>query len=375
MPEYSSSREFLNTDRACQELRRGRTVMLRLENGSACLLRAAELSCAEDRNTLQGLAGSGALLVLTRTRVESLGHKLGGDFRAVSLSAQNLDDDGLAALGVEQPVPGLLADQVSLVGEREGSIADYAARLLRVARLLPAALVANMPTRDTAILERCRTENGIMGVMARDIDRYVEAAAQSLGVVARAKLPLRLAGEAEIVMFRGKMGGQEHFAVLVGEVDRKSAPLVRLHSQCVTGDVLGSLKCDCGEQLNAALSMMAKAGGGILIYLAQEGRDIGLLNKMRAYAFQDSGLDTVDANHALGFEQDERVFLPAVRMLGELGVPRLRLITNNPDKISQIEKSGIEVVERVALEICSNDHNRDYLRAKRDKAGHLIESE
>ena len=150
-------------------------------------------------------------------------------------------------------------------------------------------------------------------------------------------------------------------------------PLVRLHSQCITGDILGSLKCDCGEQLQAAMQLMADSGGGILIYLAQEGRDIGLLNKMRAYALQDNGLDTVDANHALGFHTDERLFLPAARILQALDVSKIQLITNNPDKISQLEKHDIQVTARVPLALDSNQHNRHYLKIKKTRIGHLID--
>ncbi len=140
----------------------------------------------------------------------------------------------------------------------------------------------------------------------------------------------------------------------------------------MTGDALGSLKCDCGEQLQAAMKLMTENSGGLLIYLAQEGRNIGLLNKMRAYALQDNGLDTVDANHALGFDTDERVFSPAARILDALGIARLRLITNNPDKISQLEQCGIKVEERVPLTLASNPHNEDYLATKKNRTGHLI---
>jgi GTP cyclohydrolase II len=149
--------------------------------------------------------------------------------------------------------------------------------------------------------------------------------------------------------------------------------LVRLHSQCITGDVLGSLKCDCGDQLQGAMRLMATAGGGVLVYLAQEGRDIGLLNKMRAYALQDDGMDTVDANHALGFDTDERVFVPAARILAALGVSQVRLITNNPDKMTQLEQCGVTVTARVPLVLASNPHNAAYLATKKARTGHLFD--
>ena len=176
-------------------------------------------------------------------------------------------------------------------------------------------------------------------------------------------------------MFRTEIGGEDHFAVLIKNGADLEAPLVRLHSQCITGDVLGSLKCDCGDQLQEAMRLMAEHGGGVLVYLAQEGRDIGLLNKMRAYALQDTGLDTVDANHALGFDTDERVFLPAARILEVLGIKNLRLITNNPDKIGQLEQCGIKVKERVPLPLASNPHNAAYLATKKHRTGHMIDEQ
>ena len=373
MRDPHASRTYLKTDRASRELRRGGLVLLRLSNGAACLLQAAELASDGVRNEMQRLAGSGAVLILTATRMESLGRKLGTEFCGASLPAHNLDHDRIGHLAVDQPDTGLLDGVTSLVGERRGSLADYATRLLRIAKLLPAALVTRLPTRDTAFQERLHQQNSLIVINDRDIDSYIEAAAQSLTITARARVPLRMAPEAEVVMFRADLGGDEHFAVIVGQVDPDNAPLVRLHSQCITGDVLGSLKCDCGEQLQGALALMADAGGGILVYLAQEGRDIGLLNKMRAYALQDNGLDTIDANHALGFEMDERHFVPACRMLEKLGVSRLKLITNNPDKIAQVEAGGLTVVERVPMAPPSNPHNHRYIETKRDRAGHLTD--
>lgn len=375
MSQTDTNRTYLKADRVCQELRRGGMVMLRIGSGAACLLCAAELAGAGGRAELQRLAGSGVLLVLTHTRMESLGRALPSEFCSASLPAHNLDHDQIASLAADQPSVALLDGSISLMGERRGSLADYATRLLRIARLLPAVLLARVSSRDPEQMRRLCEDNNIMLIEARDIDGHMEAEAQSLRIAARASVPLRLAENAEVVMFRAELGGDEHFAVIVGDIDPQEPPLVRLHSQCITGDILGSLKCDCGDQLQGALAMMSAAGGGILLYLAQEGRNIGLLNKMRAYALQDSGLDTVDANHALGFEMDERYFLPACRMLEELGVHRLRLITNNPDKIAQLEASGFSVSERVPLNPPSNRHNEHYIETKRTRAGHMSENE
>jgi GTP cyclohydrolase II len=193
--------------------------------------------------------------------------------------------------------------------------------------------------------------------------------APRLRIVSRARLPLDGAEETIVVAFRPTDGGPEHLALLIGSASE--IPLVRLHSACLTGDVLGSLKCDCGPQLRAAVNRIAQAGG-ILLYLQQEGRGIGLLNKLRAYQLQDQGFDTVDANLRLGFGEDERDFDLAGAMLKALGVSRIRLLSNNPAKASALADQGIEVVELVAHSFGENPHNQRYLDTKRDRQGHRL---
>ena len=352
MTSLTADNTYLQTERICQELRRGGAVVLRLATGAACVLQAAELAGEGHGGNLQ---------------------QLSTEFCGASLPAHSLDHTGIGRLAIDPPASGALDSAPSLIGERRGSLADYATRLLRIAKLLPAALIARLPMRDASKIQRLCDDQNLMLISDRDIDSYMTAAAQSLRIAARARVPLRVAADAEVAVFRAELGGDEHFAVIVGDLAKAEAPLVRLHSQCVTGDVLGSLKCDCGEQLEGALAMMAEAGSGVLVYLAQEGRDIGLLNKMRAYALQDGGLDTIDANHALGFEMDERYFLPACHMLHELGVTTVRLITNNPDKIAQLEAGGLTITERVPMAPSSNPHNHRYIETKRVRAGHMTD--
>jgi GTP cyclohydrolase II len=189
-------------------------------------------------------------------------------------------------------------------------------------------------------------------------------------IVARARLPLEDLPETQIVAFRAADDGQEHVALVIGAFGGQP-PLVRLHSECLTGDVFGSLKCDCGPQLREALRIIGEAGGGVLLYLRQEGRGIGLANKLRAYALQDRGLDTVDANRRLGFADDERDYAHAAAMLRLLGIDEVRLLTNNPNKVAGLEKTGIKVSKRVPHHMPANPHNADYLATKRKKSGHL----
>jgi GTP cyclohydrolase II len=193
----------------------------------------------------------------------------------------------------------------------------------------------------------------------------------SVEIVARAKLPLEDMPPTQIVAFRASDDGQEHVALVVGAFGGKP-PLVRLHSECLTGDVFGSLKCDCGPQLREALHIIGSAGGGVLLYLRQEGRGIGLVNKIRAYSLQDRGLDTVDANRRLGFADDERDYGHAAAMLRALGIDEVRLLTNNPNKVKGLEAAGIKVTERIAHQMPANPHNADYLATKRKRSGHLL---
>jgi len=235
-------------------------------------------------------------------------------------------------------------------------VAESAAalKLARLAGLLPALWIVDATAPATAV----------------SIDA-VSAAEPEATALARAKLPLDHIPETQIVVFRTSDDGQEHVALIVGAFGGEP-PLVRLHSECLTGDVFGSLKCDCGPQLKAALKLIGEAGGGVLLYLRQEGRGIGIANKIRAYALQDRGLDTVDANLRLGFADDEREYEHSAAILRSLGIARVRLLTNNPAKVTGLESAGIRVVERVGHHMPANPHNADYLATKREKSGHIF---
>jgi GTP cyclohydrolase II len=237
--------------------------------------------------------------------------------------------------------------------------------LCKLAGLLPAAILAPEGVTVAAAAEST-------SVALQAILEYRRLSASTLRPVSEARVPLADAENVRIVSFRPADGGPEQFAILVGEPEREAAPLARLHSECFTGDFLGSLRCDCGDQLRGAIRRMAHEGAGVLLYLAQEGRGIGLANKLRAYMLQDSGLDTVDANHHLGFENDERDFWAAAAMLRQLGIGRVRLLTNNPSKIAQLEQYGIEVAGRVPHIFEANVHNRGYLLTKALKSGHML---
>ncbi|MFM9827710.1 MAG: GTP cyclohydrolase II [Sphingomonas sp.] len=232
--------------------------------------------------------------------------------------------------------------------------ATAALRLAVLAGMLPAFFVLDDGVADVTIAPK-------------DIDAHEDAT--RLAIATRAHLPIKGAEHAEIVAFRSPEMPGEHVALMIGNPTGQP-PLVRLHSECLTGDVLGSLKCDCGPQLDAAISAIAASGWGILLYLRQEGRGIGLINKLRAYALQDQGFDTVDANTRLGFAVDSRNFSVAARMLALLGQRAVRLLTNNPAKVAALEAAGVSVVETVPHILPANPHNERYLATKRDRTGH-----
>jgi GTP cyclohydrolase II len=237
------------------------------------------------------------------------------------------------------------------------SAASTALRLARRAALLPAFFVGGRLDPDSV---------SVTSAAVAEFDH-----APSLAIASRAKLPTRYAEKAEIVAFRSEEDAAEHVALVIGD-RREGPPLVRLHSECLTGDALGSLKCDCGPQLHDALAAISGSSWGILLYLRQEGRGIGLVNKLRAYALQDQGFDTVDANLRLGFSDDERDYSVAALMLRLLAQERVRLLTNNPRKVAGLKAAGIDVVEQVPLKTGANPHNQAYLDAKRLRSGHQL---
>jgi GTP cyclohydrolase II len=243
-------------------------------------------------------------------------------------------------------------------------LAAAAVQLAKSAQLLPALLVSGVATGSAPVTA--------LAVSVDQVDRHAHPTDDDLIRVSEARVPLREEESSRLVLFRDRRDASEHVAVIVGNPDPAAVVPVRAHSSCFTGDLLGSLRCDCGEQLQTAVKRLHDEGGGVLLYLAQEGRGIGLANKLRAYQLQDQGLDTVDADRHLGFSADERSYAIAAAMLKSLGFMRIRLLTNNPYKVRELRARGIDVEEMESLLAPPNAHNARYIRTKRDRAGHLI---
>jgi 3,4-dihydroxy 2-butanone 4-phosphate synthase/GTP cyclohydrolase II len=257
------------------------------------------------------------------------------------------------------------------VGQTEASV-----DLARLAGLVPAGVICEILNADGSMarrpeLEAFAAQHGLTFVTVAQLVAYRLQTERLVHRVAEARLPTEL-GDFTVIAYRNDVDKAEHVALVKGDVAGEPNVLVRMHSKCLTGDVFGSQRCDCGPQLQAAMELVAREGRGVIVYLDQEGRGIGLLNKIRAYALQDSGADTVQANQRLGFAPDLRNYGIGAQILRDLGLSSIRVMTNNPRKLVGLEGYGLEIVERVPLVASPTQDNRDYLRTKRDKLGHLL---
>ena len=362
-------------ERAIGDLRRGATIVLRADD-HALLVQAAEGTTSASLARIFSLSRSTPALILTGWRAAILGlsEQTGGAIR-LSFSGGINADTVRAMADPASPQPGTTPTPVSIseinVETLPGVAETGAIELLKLACLLPAAVVAPVPAERLEYLSAWAEDQALLTVELDHVLNYQEIEARTLVRVGDARVPLDVSEDVEIVAFRPSDGGREHLALVIGSPKSDQPVLVRLHSECFTGDLLGSLRCDCGDQLRGAISEINTQGSGIVLYLAQEGRGIGLVNKLRAYTLQDEGFDTINANQQLGFEADERLYRPAAEMLRQLEIGTVRLMTNNPDKVAALREWGITVVERVPHSFPSNMHNAFYLATKKKRAGHI----
>ena len=370
-----------SVERAISDLRRGALILLfdPLKR-TAAIIQAAELTTAKGLELISQLAGSEPSVVITNRRSAAI--RLNTETRqviSVSIPSQGgielvhrLANPIFESQGGFDPINQKELDNLPVVPEAIDGLAPKAVQLVKFARLLPSIILSRIPYAEMTRLSGWSKSDSLLAVDVRLIDSLPEMRAQRLVKAVSAQVPLIDSEETRLIAFRPVDGGEEHVAIVIGDPDVTQGVLVRLHSQCLTGDLLGSLRCDCGDQLRGAIKAISEYGGGVVVYLAQEGRDIGLVNKLRAYNLQDLGSDTVEANHQIGFEVDERIYAPAAEILKQLGIKKVKLLTNNPNKIDQLASTGIEVVERVKHAFPPNPHNREYLKTKAAKTGHLF---
>ena len=350
--------EQIAVERAIAEFRSGRPVIVTGTHGAIVALPVDGLTADRLASFRRLCAPARPLLVITAPRARAIGIEAAGP---VGLALG--DDDGanailaLVAEPLVERTPAVIAAPLA---------AAAAIALGKLARYLPALLVA-----EGAMVAAAASEPRLVAVSAEAIVGFQEQAVASLAVAAEAIVPLDGGIPARFVIFRDAIGGTS-VAAIVGAPDLTRPVPVRLHSACLTGDAFGSRRCDCGDQLRLALRRLDREGG-IILYLDQEGRGLGLANKMRAYQLQDAGLDTLDANTTLGFDDDERDYGVAARMLQILGCTEVLLMTNNPAKLDGLSRAGIEVSGRIGLQVPSNPDNRRYLAAKAARAGHQLD--
>ena len=354
-------------ERAIFDLRRGLPVLVR-NNGSDTLVQAVEGLNDPALAALQALSGSPACLVLSSHRMAALGFS---EVKTpVTLCLAPLPDsvrlrEFAAQRGVQLP-PGTPQAAADKAGQAT-------IRLLSRAQLLPAAVSCVVTPAQSAAVAAALASGELLAVEADTALQLCASGPGGLSRVSEARVPLIDAEESRFVLFREPDGIREHVAIVIGDPGAWPADVpVRLHSSCLTGDLFGSLRCDCGEQLRRGVAAIHAQGGGVLLYLSQEGRGIGLANKLRAYGLQDEGLDTIDADQIIGFSQDERDFRVAHEMLEQLGVSRILLLTNNPSKVAALQRAGTNVTARQAIYGEVTAQNQRYLTTKANRHGHWL---
>lgn len=346
-----------NAARAIDALRRGWVICVR-GAGEDFVLRPIETSASRPNSERMLISHARAATL----KIINQGTSLQGGVLPEAPVAIQLAERPTApeAMAIADPVRDLsfpLKGPFRALPLLDAEAARTAMQLARRAGILPAFLIQDNPDEAEVVCTPA------------DLIAFGDSA--RLTLAAHARLPVEVAKEGELAIFRSPDNLREHAAMILGKRNDRP-PLVRLHSECLTGDVFGSLKCDCGPQLHGAMHRIAKDGWGLLLYLRQEGRGIGLVNKMRAYQLQDQGYDTVDANSRLGFPVEARDFEIAAQMLHALGVPTIRLLTNNPAKVAALEGNGVHIAERVPHQIAPGPENERYLETKRDRTGHQL---
>ena len=369
-PESIEDRAARRFRGAIAALRRGEPVLVTAANSKAAeIVFAAEFASDDLMALVRQWASDTPGLLITANRAAILHVLPTGEDMTLLPFDDHYDAETIRALiDPVHDLDGTMRGPLKRSKAPPSGPGRAAMELVKAALLLPAVVTTHIEADDAWADAR-----GIAVISTEDIALIgAGGATPLLDRVVAVNVPLEGAEASRIVAFRPRDGGPEHLGIVIGQPSSEAPVLVRLHSECLTGDLLGSLKCDCGAQLKGAIRTIAEAGSGVLLYLAQEGRGIGLVNKLRAYRLQEQGFDTIEANERLGFKGDERGFRIAAEMLKSLGFTTIRLLTNNPDKVAALEAEGITVAERVPHAFPPNNHNEFYLATKKKRSGHYL---
>ncbi len=364
-----NAQTITEVERAISELRRGQIIAVKTKAGSGLLVASPENLHPETYQKLVRLAENGLFLAITANRARIIGGKA-----KVSTHLSLIKIDKKLSRALLEEIAAARQDMADFGALMQNALSSNdpaiisAINLAKQAELLPALIIAKVRNPE-AIAKK----NDFLAVTPENIDSYGKSEIVDLSEVSNAPLKLEHAPNARIISFRPALGGKEHHAIIVGKIDKSGVVPVRIHSSCYTGDLLASLRCDCRDQLHDAIKYFARIGGGVVVYLMQEGRGIGLVNKLRTYKMQyEQGFDTVDANKFLGFDEDERPFGLAAEILKKIGVKKISLMTNNPKKISEMERLGIKVYSYIQAPTETHEHVRKYLKTKSRRMQHMI---
>jgi len=380
--EYNKIKTIRNIELAISDIKRGYPVALFDENGNKNLILSVESLFVTGWNVfLDNDYSAVGSVIISKERAKHIFNEADIEHCESENISINCKGSNLSLNEIEE----ISAVSGDIKKKRTGFnyeiskatvIESYGLSLAKIAELLPAIIIVDCDNSGNN-KDTCSgvdfSKMDYLEISTSDISKYEEEISDEIEVIASSKLVLKDVESSSIKIFRTFPSSKEHYAIIIGDIKSDKPPIVRIHSSCYTGDLLASLECDCRDQLHEAISVMARDGGGILLYLIQEGRGIGLANKIRAYDLKNNGYDTIDANEAIGFDDDERPYKLAAEMLRKLDVRKIRLLTNNPRKISAMEKNNVKVEKVVSHIMERNDHNKIYLETKFSRLGHIFE--
>jgi len=363
-----SYKNFININHALLELRFGKPVIIKDNNGKLNLVAASEVITDKTISLMKEISGSNPTIIITKERYNLI-NDLKSNNKYFSISNDKLDSELCHLLSYKVKISKKIIKDLNVFRINDQTT-DFIISLLKYGKIIPSFLICNFSNElRKGVFDRSK-EKELFVLDAIDLEMFQQQK-KKVNLMVEAAVPLKSNKDVKVLGFRPTDGSSDHFAFVFNKGRNAKEPYVRIHSQCITGDLFHSLKCDCGGQLNEAINFLSDKNG-IILYMSQEGRDIGFLNKMRAYSYQEKGLNTIEANHAIGFDTDQRNFEYASSILRCLKIFSISLISNNPDKKRVLEKEGIKVIKVIPLKVDVNQEAKDYVKIKKEFMGHSL---